>query len=322
MENGDERRVSDRQTTLCESVTFESTGVHSGRLVRMECHPADANTGIVFHRTLDDGRIVSLPAKASSVIATSFATVLGAPCGTSIATIEHLMAAAMGCGIDNMVVEIDEAEVPIMDGSSRAFVEGFLEAGIRTLATPRRYMKILKPVRVQSGLSYAEFLPSEGTRFDVAIDFANPVIGAQHAVLDLKAKTFQHEFAFARTFGFMKDVEGLWAAGFALGASLENTVVIGDDERVVNPGGLRGADEFVRHKLLDAVGDLALAGMPFIGTFRSYRSGHRINAMALKALMDDRTAWRIETAMAGSAVRAGAMAMPVAAAPSLAPEFD
>nr|WP_256478455.1 UDP-3-O-acyl-N-acetylglucosamine deacetylase [Notoacmeibacter sp. MSK16QG-6] len=307
---------------MCESVEFESTGVHSGRLVRMECHPADADTGIVFYRTLDDGRVVSLPAKAASVVATSFATVLGAPCGTSVATIEHLMAAAMGCGIDNMIVEIDEGEVPIMDGSSRAFVEGFLEAGIRTLSAPRRYMKILNPVRVQSGLSYAEFLPSDGMRFDVAIDFANPVIGAQHAVLDMKAETFQCEFAFARTFGFMKDVEGLWAAGFALGASLENTVVVGDDERVVNPGGLRGADEFVRHKLLDAVGDVALAGMPFIGTFRSYRSGHRINAMALKALMADKSAWRIESEKTGSAVRASAMAVPMAAAPSLGAEFD
>ncbi|RLQ88176.1 UDP-3-O-acyl-N-acetylglucosamine deacetylase [Notoacmeibacter ruber] len=314
--------MSDCQTTLRESIQFESAGVHSGRLVRIECHPADADTGIVFHRTLDDGRVVSLPAKSQSVIATSFATVLGAPCGTSIATIEHLMAAAMGCGIDNMIVEIDEGEVPIMDGSARAFVDGFMEAGIRRLSAARRYLRVLKTVRVQSGQAFAEFLPSDGMRFDVSIDFANPVIGAQHATLDMAAGDFRDEIAFARTFGFMKDVEGLWAAGYALGASLENTVVVGDDERVVNPGGLRGADEFVRHKLLDAVGDLALAGMPFIGTFHSYRSGHRINAMALKALLDDKSAWRVESAKTRTGARAGAMAMPVAAAPNLSPQTD
>ena len=185
-------------------------------------------------------------------------------------------------------IEIDGAEMPVMDGSAAAFVEAIDQAGIETLDVKRRYIRVMKPVRIDSGASWAEFQPYDGTRFEVEIDFDSPAIGRQAFEADINAVDFRRDIARARTFGFMRDVERLWAAGYALGSSLENSVVIGDDNRVINIEGLRYTDEFVRHKTLDAVGDLALAGAPFIGCFRSYRGGHKLNAAALGACLSDR----------------------------------
>ncbi len=191
------------------------------------------------------------------------------------------------------MVEVDGAEMPIMDGSSFPFIEAIEQVGVVNLGAKRRYIRVVKPVRIDSGSSWAEFRPYDGTRFEVEIDFESPLIGRQSWKGDLTAQVFRDELSRARTFGFMRDVERLWAAGFALGSSLENSVVISDDDTVVNVEGLRYADEFVRHKTLDAVGDLAIAGAQFIGCYRSYRGGHKLNANALKALLSDRTAYEI-----------------------------
>ncbi len=225
--------------------------------------------------------------------ATDLCTVLGDPAGRHVGTVEHVMAALFGLGIDNVAIEIDGNEMPILDGSAIRFVEAFDQAGIETQEVKRRYIRVLKPVRIENGASWAEFRPYNGTRFEVEIDFESPAIGRQSFASDINANIFRRDIARARTFGFMKDVERLWAAGYALGSSLENSVVIGDDSRVINMEGLRYKNEFVRHKLLDAMGDLALAGARFIGCFRSYRGGHRLNAASLRRLLSDRSAFEI-----------------------------
>jgi UDP-3-O-[3-hydroxymyristoyl] N-acetylglucosamine deacetylase len=187
-------------------------------------------------------------------------------------------------------IEIDGPEVPVMDGSANAFTSAVDAAGVAGLDAPLRYIKITKPVRIQNGESFAEFTPYNGRRIEVEIDFASPLIGRQSFAADIDSECFRRDIARARTFGFLAEVEQLWARGYALGASLENAVVIGDD-RVINPEGLRYADEFARHKVLDAVGDLALAGAPILGRYRSYRGGHKLNFKALEALFADSSAW-------------------------------
>lgn len=284
------------QTTTRSQVSLSGIGVHGGKPVTVHFQPADADTGIVFQ--FADGREVR--ALASEVGATDLCTVLGRQSGAQVATVEHLMAALSGVGIDNLVIEIDADEVPILDGSAAGFVDALDSAGIERLDAKRRYIRVLKPVRVENGASWAEFVPGRSTRYEIEIDFPTPAIGRQRFAADMDADVFRREIARSRTFGFMKDVERLWAAGYALGASLENSVVIGDDDRVVNMEGLRFADEFVRHKTLDAVGDLALAGARFLGCFRSFRGGHKLNAMALRQLLSDPTAFEIvETSRPG-----------------------
>jgi UDP-3-O-[3-hydroxymyristoyl] N-acetylglucosamine deacetylase len=278
------------QSTLKSHVSLSGMGVHSGKPVSIHFHPADADTGIVFHCGDDHKEIRAL---VSEVGGTDLCTVLGDPAGLHVATVEHVMASLFGLGIDNVVVEIDGVEAPILDGSAAVLVEAFDHAGIERQAAKRRYIRILKPVRIENGASWAEFRPHEGTRFEIDIDFESAAIGRQYLGLDLNADRFRRDVSRARTFGFMKDVERLWAAGFALGASLENSVVIGDDGRVINIEGLRYPDEFVRHKMLDAMGDLALAGARFIGCFRSYRGGHKLNAAALRRLLSDHSAFEI-----------------------------
>lgn len=285
--------LQDYQTTLKSRVTLTGIGVHSGNTVTVHFLPADADTGIVFHLADGDQSVREFRALVSEVGATDLCTMLGDPSGQHIATVEHLMAAVLGLGIDNMIVEIDGREVPILDGSSMQFVEAIDQAGIEILSVKRRFIRVLKTVRIENGASWAEFRPYSGTRFEVEIDFESPAIGRQNFAADLNADVFRSEIARARTFGFMKDVERLWAAGYALGSSLDNSLVIGHDHRVINVGGLRYPNEFARHKTLDAMGDLALAGARFIGCFRSYRGGHRLNAAALRRLLSDRTAFEV-----------------------------
>jgi UDP-3-O-[3-hydroxymyristoyl] N-acetylglucosamine deacetylase len=282
------------QTTLAENISIDGIGVHSGAPVRITLHPAPSNTGIVFRRTGLPGGVARLiPARREAVGATELCTVIAEPTGASVSTIEHLMAALAGLGVDNALVEIDGPEVPIMDGSSAPFVDAIDQAGIERLSTPRRVVKVLKPVRIAHGQAWAELTPHDhGFALDVEIDFPTPLIGRQRRVVELTPLSFRSEVSRARTFGFMKDVEFLWKRNLALGASLENTVALGED-RIINPEGLRYSDEFVRHKILDAVGDLALAGAPLLATYRAYCPGHKVNAMMLKQLFADRTAFSI-----------------------------
>jgi len=282
------------QTTIANPLTLSGIGVHSGSNVSITFLPAEADTGVVFQRIHGNGDVTELRAVSSQVGNTDLCTVLGFSPARSVATVEHVMAAIYALGLDNVVIEVHGAEMPIMDGSSYPFIEAIEQTGIVPLRVKRRYIRVIKPVRIESGGSWCEFRPYDGTRFEVEIDFDTPLIGRQKWEGELTAKTFKTELSRARTFGFMRDVERLWASGHALGSSLENSVVISDDNTVINVEGLRYAkDEFVRHKTLDAVGDLALAGTQFIGCYRSYRGGHKMNANALKALLSDTSAYEV-----------------------------
>ncbi len=282
-----------RQTTLREQVSVSGIGVHSGLPVNLTLNPADADTGIVFSRADSAGREREVRADYRAVTATELATVLGDASGVLCSTAEHILAALRGLGVDNALVEIDGPEVPIMDGSAAPFVAAIEQAGIVSLNEARRYIKVLKPVRVAKGDSFGELRPYEsGFRLDIEIDFPSVLIGRQSIALDLTPDSFRRELSRARTFGFMKDVSALWSAGKALGASFENTLVLSEN-RILNAEGLRYTDEFVRHKALDAVGDLALAGAPIIGAYRSVRGGHRLNHAVLVALMSDPTAFEV-----------------------------
>jgi UDP-3-O-[3-hydroxymyristoyl] N-acetylglucosamine deacetylase len=283
-----------KQTTLRDQVALSGIGVHSGEPVRLTLLPGDDDTGIIFQRVKPDGSLIrEVRADVRSVTATEFATVLGDAHGPLCSTAEHLLAALRGLNVDNVIVEIDGPEVPIMDGSAAEFIDALDQAGLTTRALPRRYIEVIKPVRVARDHALGELRPySNGFRVEAEIEFDHPLIGKQALALDIEPKTFRSEIARARTFGFMKDVAKLWSAGYALGASFDNTLVISDD-RVLNPEGLRYSDEFVRHKVLDAVGDLALAGLPLIAAYKTVRGGHKLNHAVLSALMADRSAWRV-----------------------------
>jgi len=282
-----------RQTTLRSQATVTGVGVHSGAPVSLTMGPAPIDAGIVFLRTGLDGADREVPAAFGSVIATELATVLGDRSGPLVSTAEHVLAALRGMGVDNALIEVDGPEVPIMDGSAAPFVSAIDQAGIVNQSAPRRYIQVLKPVQVTMGASMGELRPnSSGFRVEAEIDFTNPVIGHQAYHFELNPERFRREIARARTFGCMSDVSRLWSAGFALGSSFDNTLVF-DEDRLLNPEGLRYADECARHKVLDAIGDLALAGLPMLGTYRSVRGGHKLNHAVLTALMADRTAWRI-----------------------------
>lgn len=283
---------SSRQTTLRSQVTVTGIGVHSGSPVSLTIGPAEINSGFVFIRA--DREVAAV---AASVVATDFATVLGDHQGPLVSTAEHVLAALRGMGVDNATIEVDGPEVPIMDGSAAPFVDAIDQAGIVQQNAARRFIEVLKPIQVEMGESFGELRPhAGGFRVELEIDFANSSIGRQAYAFDLDAGGFRRDICRARTFGCVSDVNKLWSAGYALGASLENSVVF-DDTRVLNTEGLRYADECVRHKVLDVVGDLALAGLPLIGLYRSVRGGHKLNHSVLTALMADRHAWRIVEAI-------------------------
>jgi UDP-3-O-[3-hydroxymyristoyl] N-acetylglucosamine deacetylase len=281
-------------------------GVHSGVPVNLTIAPAPIDAGLIFVRTGLEGLDREVRAEADAVIATEFATVLGDREGPLVSTAEHVLAALRGMGIDNATIEIDGPEVPIMDGSAAPFVAAIDQAGIVAQSAARRYIQIVKPVQVAIGDSFGELKPyAAGFRTDVEIDFANPVIGRQQYSFELTPERFRREIARARTFGVVSDSARLWRAGFARGASFENTVVF-DDERLLNAEGLRYSDECARHKVLDAVGDLALAGLPLLGAYRSVRGGHKLNHAVVTALLADRTAYRVVEAEMVRRVRSAA----------------
>jgi UDP-3-O-[3-hydroxymyristoyl] N-acetylglucosamine deacetylase len=305
--------IGARQTTLASEISLTGTGVHSGAPVSITLCPADGDTGLRFLISNGDADGIEIAADQQWVTGVTLCTVLGDGNGASVATVEHVLAALRGLGVDNALIEIDSAEVPIMDGSAAPFVEAIDEVGLTELEAPRRFLKVLKPVRVEDGGAIGELTPHNGFKIDVEIDFETPLIGTQKIEIDVNPGSFRRDLARARTFGFMRDVERLWAAGLALGASLENTVAIGDD-RIINREGLRFADEFVRHKALDAVGDLTLAGAPILGAFRSCRGGHRLNALVLKALFADADAWAMVEAPRYREVRHAELSHRLAAA--------
>jgi UDP-3-O-[3-hydroxymyristoyl] N-acetylglucosamine deacetylase len=291
-----------RQTTLRSQATVTGVGVHSGLPVNLTIGPAPVDAGLIFVRTGLEGADREVQATTESVIATEFATVLGDSEGPLVSTAEHVLAALRGMGVDNATIEIDGPEVPIMDGSAAAFVAAIDQAGVVAQPAVRRYLQVLKSASVSVGDSFGEFRPyTGGFRAEVEIDFANPAIGQQSYALEVSPERFRREISRARTFGFLNDFARLASAGFALGSSFENTVVF-DDERLLNTEGLRHADECARHKVLDVIGDLALAGLPILGVFRSVRGGHKLNHAALTALLADRTAWRV---VEGEAPRRG-----------------
>jgi UDP-3-O-[3-hydroxymyristoyl] N-acetylglucosamine deacetylase len=294
-----------RQTTLRSQATVTGVGVHSGLPVSLTLGPAPVDAGFIFVRTGLEGSDREVQALAGSVIATEFATVLGDREGPLVSTAEHVLAALRGMGVDNATIEVDGPEVPIMDGSAAAFVAAIDQAGVVAQSAQRRFIQVLKPVQVAMGDCFGELRPnSAGFRAEVEIDFTNPVI-RQKYTLDLNPERFRREISRARTFGFMNDVARLWSAGFALGASFDNSVVF-DETRLLNSEGLRYSDECARHKVLDVVGDLALAGLPLLGTYRSVRGGHKLNHAVLTALMADRNAWRVVEAEAARRSRAQA----------------
>jgi UDP-3-O-[3-hydroxymyristoyl] N-acetylglucosamine deacetylase len=286
------RFIGARQTTIAREIEVTGTGVHSGAPVSVILHPAAADTGLRFLVTKRGRVVAEIPANVEYVKNLTLCTVLGNDAGITVSTVEHLLAALRGLSVDNCIIEIDSKEVPIMDGSSAPFVEAIDEVGVRELATPRRYIKVLKPVKVVEGESWGELAPHTGFRLDVEIDFPTPVIGNQRIAFDVTPNVFRNEICQARTFGFMSDVERLWKAGLALGANLTNTIAIGDG-KIMNRDGLRYPQEFVRHKFLDAVGDLTLAGKPLLASYRSVKGGHRLNSLVVQALLADTEAWTV-----------------------------
>jgi len=293
------------QRTLRSATVCRGIGLHCGRPVTMILRPAQPDTGIVFRR-LDAG--AEIRACWHNTVESPLSTVLSNREGIQIGTIEHLMAALAGNRIDNALVELDGPEVPIMDGSAAPFVRLIERAGIVPQDAPRRALKILKPVRVAENGSSAELVPDHGFSMSFAIDFDNPLIRRQEISLSFEPETFNDELAPARTFGLVDDLPRLKAAGLARGGSLENAVVVSGD-RILNAGGLRFADEFVRHKMMDAVGDLYLAGGPVIGHFRGRRSGHALTRRLLAALFADPDAWCDTTIAEAAGLSAAAWAV-------------
>ncbi|MCW3783230.1 UDP-3-O-acyl-N-acetylglucosamine deacetylase [Defluviimonas salinarum] len=280
------------QTTIRSTATFTGHGLHSGLRARMSVHPASAEYGIWFRRTDVIGRDAMVQAHWSAVSNAKLCTVISNAAGTSVSTIEHIMAALAGCGIQNALIEIDGPEVPILDGSSAPFVAGIMARGVRVLDAPLRLFEVLKPVEVREGVAMARLEPAPTLEIDFAIDFADAAIGRQQKRLSMTNGAFLRELSDSRTFCRQADVEAMRANGLALGGSYENAVVV-EGERVLSPGGLRHADEAVRHKMLDALGDLALAGAPILGRYTGNRAGHAMTNRLLRALFADPSAYRV-----------------------------
>ncbi|MBS0296754.1 MAG: UDP-3-O-acyl-N-acetylglucosamine deacetylase [Proteobacteria bacterium] len=277
--------------TLAGPAICAGVGVHTGDRVRLSIRPAPAGQGIVFVRTDIKDRDNRVPAKGDAVVATRLGTVIANEAGVTVSTIEHLMAAMAALGVDNATVELDGPEVPIMDGSALPFVQLLDRAGFRRQEKPQRYIEILEPVIVTDGDKSAALLPCDRFEIFFEIEFPTSTIGKMSVDLEITEESFREELSAARTFGFVEEVEALRAIGLARGGSLENAVVI-DGDRILNPEGLRFADEFVRHKALDAVGDLYVLGAPLLGRFEGRKAGHTLNNMVVRALLERPSAWR------------------------------
>ncbi len=280
------------QRTLKNEVSCQSIGLHSGRKVRMTIRPADIDEGVVLVRKdlSGDNRI---KADFENVRDTTLATTIGLN-GVTVSTVEHLLSAFCGMGVDNAIVEVDAPEVPIMDGSSLPFVNMLKDVGTKTQGKCKKLLVIKKDVSVSDGSGTAMLLPAHEFKITYGIDFQHPLIGQQLHEMTFSDIVYERDICAARTFGFLKDVEYLQAKGLALGGSLKNAVVL-DEQRIINKDGLRCADEFVKHKILDAIGDLSLLGMPIIGHFIASKSGHKLNNILLKELMAHEECWTVVT---------------------------
>ena len=290
------------QRTLKSIARAVGVGVHSGRKVELTLRPAAPDAGITFRRT-DLAQPVVIPVDAYAVSDTRMASTISAcgdPGAPKVQTIEHLMSACAGLGLDNLVVDIDGEEVPILDGSAASFVYLLQSAGIEVQAVPKRFLRVRKPVEIREGegssLKWARLEPHHGYRLSFEIDFGHPALDAtgQRVTFDMGSGRYKADIARARTFGFTRDVEMLRSRGLGLGGSLDNVIVV-DDYRVLNADGLRYGDEFTKHKILDAIGDLHIAGKPLLAHYQAFRSGHALNNRLLRALLADKTAWDVVT---------------------------
>ena len=283
-----------KQRTLKKSVHATGVGLHTGARVDLTLRPAPANTGIVFRR-VDLTPAIEIRAVAHAVTDTRLSTCLESQ-GARVATIEHLMSAFAGLGVDNAFVDLNSSEVPIMDGSAGTFIFLLQSAGIVEQTTAKKFIRILKTVEVREGDKWVRFEPYNGYKLNFTINFSHPVFAAtkQNITIDLGESSYIKEVSRARTFGFMQDVEYMRSQGLALGGSLDNAIVM-DEYRVINPDGLRFEDEFVKHKVLDAIGDLYLLGHPLIGAFSGYKSGHALNNALLRAMLADEQTWEFAT---------------------------
>ncbi|WP_108649259.1 UDP-3-O-acyl-N-acetylglucosamine deacetylase [Dongshaea marina] len=283
-----------KQRTLKKSVQATGVGLHSGQKVTMTFYPAPVNTGVVYRR-VDLDPVVEIKADASLVRDTMLCTALVNEQGVRVSTIEHLSAALAGLGIDNLVVEVDSPELPVMDGSSHPFIYLLQSAGIEEQSVAKKFIRVLKPIRVELEDKWAELLPyNDGFKMDLLVDFDHPVFKKQnqHLKLDFSSNAFIRDISRARTFCFLRDVEYMHSRNLALGGGLENAVVM-DDYRVLNEDGLRYDDEFVKHKMLDAIGDLYMCNHNLIGEFKAYKTGHALNNLLLKTLLATEDAWEL-----------------------------
>lgn len=284
-----------KQRTLKRIVQATGVGLHTGKKVTLTMRPAPANTGIIYRRT-DLNPPVDFPADAKSVRDTMLCTCLVNEDNVRISTVEHLNAALAGLGIDNLVIEVDAAEIPIMDGSASPFVFLLLDAGIEELSSAKKFLRLKETVRVEDGDKWAELSPFNGFSLDFTIDFNHPAIDSstQRYAMNFSAENFVRDISRARTFGFMRDIEYLQSKGLCLGGSFDCAIVV-DDYRVLNEDGLRFEDEFVRHKMLDAIGDLFMCGHNIIGAFTAFKSGHALNNKLLQAVLAKESAWELVT---------------------------
>lgn len=282
-----------KQRTIKSPVTATGVGLHGGRRVRMTLRPAAPDTGIVFHR-VDLDPVVSLPADPYSVCDTRMCSGLQDASGAKVGTVEHLMSALAGLGIDNLHVDVDAPEIPILDGSSGPFVFLLRSAGLQDQVAPKRFIRVLKPIEVREDDKWVRLEPYDGFRLTFSIVFNHPAIDgtANTVTVDFASESYERDISRARTFGFMQDVEFMQANGLALGGSLGNAIVM-DEYRILNADGLRYADEFVKHKVLDAIGDLYLCGRPILGAYTAHKAGHAMNNLVLRALLEDESAWAL-----------------------------
>jgi UDP-3-O-[3-hydroxymyristoyl] N-acetylglucosamine deacetylase len=286
-------KLSTRQRTLAAAVSFAGYGVHSGQPVTLSIEPAPADSGFLIRRDLGDaGMTAAVPVHFSRVTRTTLCTTLDLGDSISVATIEHVASALSGMGVDNALITLDGGECPILDGSAYPFAKAILEVGLEIQPAQKKFLKIMRAVTVRNNDAFAALEPYNGRCLDLEIDFDSKVIGRQRMILDWTPRRYYEDVARARTFGFVRDAKILRQAGYALGSSLDNSITLHED-RILNPGGLRFEDEFVRHKLLDAIGDLALGGLPIWGRFRSYKGGHALNAHVLTGLFSSTANYEI-----------------------------
>ncbi len=280
------------QQTIKQAISLNGVGLHSGQPITLTLKPAAANRGIFFTRADVSADQATIEARWDKVVDTKLCTVVANEHGVSVGTIEHLMSALCACGVDNIELEINGAEVPIMDGSAQPFIDAIDEAGTDIQDAAKRSIRILKPISVEKDGKTVKLLPGDVSTYRGQIEFSHPDIGEQGYEIQLLNGNFRHEIAQARTFGFLHEVEYLRSIGLAKGGSLDNAIVL-DREKILNEDGLRFDNEFIRHKLLDAVGDIYLAGAPILGTYEGFKAGHEMNNAILHALFADQNAWEL-----------------------------